>query len=188
MNVCAKCCANPSSKGWDISFWINWTTLPSKGLRPPVRTSNDNTVLVFQEAIYSPPPLFIMNLEQMCQSNRATRSNRGCFCAGTGGGRKHRCPVSYQPIKQHTGPEGRNLPLTGRHQEKHTFQSTHSTHTFNTTHKPRWIKSARYQVLPRGRELTCGGRGSQTRSWQIAHSTSHTYLHNVVLSLNCTVD
>lgn len=72
-----------------------------------------------------------MHLEQMCQSNRPKWSNRGCSCAGTDGGRKHRCPVSDRPIKQHTGPEGRKPLLTGRHQEKRTFQSTHRTHTFN---------------------------------------------------------
>ncbi len=131
-----------------------------------------------------------MHLEQMCQSDRARWSNRGCFCVEASGGRKHRCPVSDQPIKQHTGPEGRKLLLTGRHQEKRTFQSTH---TVNTTHTrtPRWIKSARYQVLPRGSRLTCGGRGGESNtqltnsSFNITHT--HTHLHNAVLSLNHTV-
>lgn len=76
-----------------------------------------------------------MQLEQMCQSNRAKWPNRGCFCIGAGRGRKHRCPVSYWPIKQHTDPEGRKLLLTRRHQEKRTFQSTHThTHMQHYTH------------------------------------------------------
>lgn len=104
--------------------------------------------------LISPLPLTIMHLEQMCQSNRAKWSNRGGFCVWTGGGWKHRCPVCEWPIKQRPGPGGRKLLLTGRHQEKRTSQSTH---TFNThTHTEWWIKSIRYQVLPRGRGPTCG--------------------------------
>lgn len=60
------------------------------------------------------------------------------------------------------------------------------THTFNTIHTRSWIKSARYQVLPWGRGLTCGGQGSQTLSWQIADSTSHTHLNYTDLSPTCT--
>lgn len=107
--------------------------------------------------LISPLPLTIIQLEQTCQSNGAKWSNRGGLCVRTGGGWKHRCPVSEQPIKQHTGPGGRKLLLTGRHQEKRTSQSTHIFNTIHThTHTERWIKSIRYQVLPRGRGPTCG--------------------------------
>lgn len=118
--------------------------------------------------LISPLPLTIMHMEQMWQSNRAKWSNRGGFCVRTGGGWKHRCPVSERPIKHHTGPAGRKLLLTGRHQEKRTSQSTH---IFNTTHTERWIKSSRYQVLPRGRGLTCG---THTADKKKAHSATHT--------------
>lgn len=59
------------------------------------------------------------------------------FLCVDGGGWKHRCPVSEGPIKQHTGPAGRKLLLTGRHQEKRTSQSTHifNTHTHTAVDK-----------------------------------------------------
>lgn len=48
-----------------------------KGLRTPERTSNDNTVLRFQESILSPP--LLTKMEQMCQSNRAQRNQQRQF-------------------------------------------------------------------------------------------------------------
>lgn len=93
-----------------------------KDQRTPEGTSDDGTSHISRSHPIS-PTFYYKAPEQMCQSNRAKWSNRECFCAGTG-----RCPVSERPIKQHTEPKGRKLLLTGRHQEKRTFQSTH-THT-----------------------------------------------------------
>lgn len=105
-----------------------------KSLETSERTSNDSTPSSgFETPSNLHPPPAVMHLEQTCQSNGAKWSNRGCFCVRRGRREeKHRCPVSERPIKQHTGPGGRKLLLTGRHQEKRTFQSTHIQHCTHT--------------------------------------------------------
>lgn len=104
-------------------------------------TTGHHPILGFRDAIQSPSTSSCNAPGTNVPVKRSKVVKQRVFLCAAGGGRreeKHRCPVSERPIKQHTGPGGRKLLLTGRHQEKRTFQSTHiqhCTHTHSTVDK-----------------------------------------------------